>query len=103
MEEYGHAESTLRNRTYFISLRWEIRSFSITIRTRGAGQKIQPVSSNKDSSLQTPRENASLSKLKCITSHGDYHLPFFTNTFDISYKSCLLFNVSFKIVTVHDN
>ena len=66
MEEYGHAESTLRNRNYFISLGWEIRNFSIIKRTWGAGQKLQQVSSNKDSSLQMPRENASLSKLQCI-------------------------------------
>jgi hypothetical protein len=104
MEEYGHAESMkkLRNRTYFSSLGWDIRKFSILIRTRGAGQKVQPVSSNKDSSLQKPRENASLSKLQCITSRGDCHLPFLTKAFDIS-KSCLFYNVSFKSVTVYNN
>jgi hypothetical protein len=84
MEEYGHAESTLRNKTYFSSLGWEIGNFSNLIRTRGGGQKIQPFSSNKDSSQQTPLENSSLSKLQYITSHGDCHLPFLTNNFDIS-------------------
>jgi hypothetical protein len=49
MAEYGYAESTLRDRAYFISLGWEIRNFSILIRARGAGQKVWTVSSNKDS------------------------------------------------------
>ena len=103
VEEYVHAEITLRNRTYFSSLGWKIRNFSILIRIPGAGQKVQPVSSNKDSSLQTSRENASLSKLQYIISHGDCQLPLLTNNFDISSKSCLFYNVSFKIVTVQDN
>jgi len=102
VEEYVHAEITLRNRTYFSSLGWKIRNFSILIRIPGAGQKVQPVSSNKDSSLQTSRENASLSKLQYITSHGDCQLPLLTNNFDISSKSCL-FYVFFKSVTFHDN
>jgi len=73
MEEYGHVESTLRNRTYLISLGEEIRNFSILIRNRSARKKLQAVSSNKESSLQTPRENTSLSKLQYIISHGDCH------------------------------
>jgi hypothetical protein len=103
MEEYSHAKITLRYRTHVISLGWGIRNYSVIIRTRGAGQKLQPVSSNKDSSLQKPGENASLSKLQCITSHGDCHLSFLTNTFDIYSKLCLFYLVSFKSVTVHDN
>jgi len=103
VEDHVHAELTLRNGTYFSSLGWKIRNFSILIRTRGAGQEVQPVSSNKDSSLQISRENASLSKLQYITSHGDCQLPLLTNNFDISSKSCLFYNVSFKSVTVHDN
>ena len=101
MEEYDHAESTLRNRTYFNSLGWEIRNFSILVRYRSAGQKLQPVSFTKDSALQSPLENASLSKLQYVISHGDCHLPFVTNTFDI-YKSCLFYNFPFTIVIVHN-
>jgi len=90
MEEYGHVESTLRNRTYLISLGEEIRNFSILIRNRSARKKLQAVSSNKDSSLQTPRENASLSKLQYIISHGDCHLHFLKNTFDV-FSICVYF------------
>ena len=96
IEEYGHTESTLRYRTSFISLWREIRNFSILIRTRDAGHKVPPVPSNKESSQKTPLQNVSLSKLQYRTSHGDCHLPFLTNSFDIFSKSCLFYNVSFK-------
>jgi hypothetical protein len=67
MEKCGHAENKLWNRTYFISLWWKIRNFSILTRARSAGQKAQPVSSEKNASLQAPDENESLSKLKFMT------------------------------------
>ena len=83
MKVYDQAESTLRNRSYLISLGWNIRNFNHFPWNRDASKKVQAVSSTKDCALQTPRENASLSKLQYITSHGDCHLPFLKNTFDI--------------------
>jgi len=70
MESCGHAESTLGNRTYFISVGWEIRNFSIPNSDEWRWAESAASLFNQGKLNATALENASLSKLQYITSRG---------------------------------
>ena len=97
MVEYGHSESTLINRTYLISLQWEVRNFSILIRTRGAGQKLQSVSSNKDNSLQRRVKMHLYVSYKKLLHMAAVTCPLLRILSILPSKSCLFYNFLSKV------